>query len=69
VLVEILRTQYAASEVLLGGLVLYTVLNTLLPSVLLRATVPTFEEPEASPVEPYEDEALATLPHTSPREP
>jgi hypothetical protein len=55
VLVEILRTQYATDEMLLGGLVLYTVLNTLLPSLLLRATLPAFEEPEASPVEPFEE--------------
>jgi hypothetical protein len=31
------------------------VLNTLLPSLLLRATPPAFEEPEASPVAPYDD--------------
>ena len=56
VLVEILRTQYRTDETLLGALVLYTVLNTLLPSLVLRATPPPFEEPEASPVEPFEDE-------------
>lgn len=57
VLVEILRTQYRTDETLLGGLVLYTVLNTLLPSLLLRATPPAFEEPEASPVEPLVEES------------
>ncbi|MGH7638486.1 MAG: cation:proton antiporter [Gemmatimonadaceae bacterium] len=56
VLVEILRTQYRTDEMLLGALVFYTVLNTLLPSLLLRATPPAFEEPEASPVEPFEEE-------------
>lgn len=54
VLVEILRSQYATDEMLLGALVLYTVLNTLLPSLLLRATPPAFEEPEASPVQALE---------------
>ena len=55
VLVEILRTQYGTNEMLLGALVLYTVLNTLLPSVLLSATPPAFEEPEAAPVQPLEE--------------
>jgi len=50
VLVEILREQYAVSEALLGGLVLYTVLNTMLPSLLLRTATPAFEEPHAEEV-------------------
>ena len=47
VLVQILREEYAADETLLGALVLYTVLNTMLPALVLRAAVPTFEEPSA----------------------
>lgn len=47
VLVEILRERFAVSETLLGGLVLYTVLNTMLPSLVLRAAIPAFEDPEA----------------------
>ena len=47
VLVQILREEYAASETLLGALVLYTVLNTMLPAVVLGTAPPTFEEPEA----------------------
>jgi Kef-type K+ transport system membrane component KefB len=54
VLVEILRTQYAIDGVLLGALVLYTVLNTLAPSLILRAATPAFEEPAASPIELHE---------------
>lgn len=50
VLVEILRQQYAVDEALLGGLVLYTVLNTMLPSLLLRSATPVFEEPHAEEV-------------------
>lgn len=60
VLVEILRTQYGTDEMLLGALVLYTVLNTLLPSLVLRTTTPAFEEPEASPVEPFDDGRAVT---------
>ena len=67
VLVEILRSQYATDEMLLGALVLYTVLNTLLPSLLLRAAPPAFEEPEASPVEPFSDETGAALIRTAAR--
>ncbi len=52
VLVEILREQFAVNEALLGGLVLYTVLNTMLPSLALRAATPTFEEPHAGEVLP-----------------
>jgi Kef-type K+ transport system membrane component KefB len=50
VLVQILREQFAVNEALLGGLVLYTVLNTMLPSLVLRAATPVFEEPHAEEV-------------------
>lgn len=52
VLVEILREQFAVDEALLGGLVLYTVLNTMLPSLVLHAGTPAFEEPHAEEVLP-----------------
>jgi len=52
VLVEILRERFAVNEALLGGLVLYTVLNTMLPSLALRSATPTFEEPHAGEVLP-----------------
>jgi len=50
VLVQILREQFAVNEALLGGLVLYTVLNTMLPSLWLRSATPVFEEPHAEEV-------------------
>jgi Kef-type K+ transport system membrane component KefB len=50
VLVQILREQFAVTEALLGGLVLYTVLNTMLPSLVLRSATPVFEEPHAEEV-------------------
>ena len=52
VLVQILRERFAVDEALLGGLVLYTVLNTMLPSLLLHAGTPAFEEPHAEEVLP-----------------
>jgi Kef-type K+ transport system membrane component KefB len=56
VLVELLRERFQFADVVLGGLVLYTVLNTMLPSLALRTALPTFEEPEAAPIEVLEDE-------------
>lgn len=50
VLAEVLREQFQVGEILLGALVLYTVLNTMLPSLVLRATTVSFEEPEATPL-------------------
>lgn len=50
VLVQILREQFAVNEALLGGLVLYSVLNTMLPPLVLRSATPSFEELEASPL-------------------
>lgn len=52
VLIQILREQFAVDEALLGGLVLYTVLNTMLPSLVLHAGTPAFEEPHAEEVLP-----------------
>src|SRR3990170_3965676 len=52
VLVQILRERFAVDEALLGGLVLYTVLNTMLPSLLLHAGTPAFEDPHAEEVLP-----------------
>jgi hypothetical protein len=51
VLAEILRTRYGADEALVGGLIVYTIINTTVPAFLLRAPPPTFEEVEASEVE------------------
>lgn len=47
VLAQLLRERFQVAEALLGGLVLYTVLNTMLPSLTLRSAVPAFEEPSA----------------------
>jgi Kef-type K+ transport system membrane component KefB len=52
VLTQILREGFTVPPPLLGGLVLYTVLNTMLPALTLRAALPVFEEPEAPEAEP-----------------
>lgn len=43
VLVEILHGQYGLSNAMAGGLVLYTVLNTTVPALALRAAPPDYE--------------------------
>lgn len=52
VLAELLRDRYGAPDVLVGALVVYTVINTTLPSFLLGAATPAFEAVEVSPVTP-----------------
>jgi Kef-type K+ transport system membrane component KefB len=44
VLAEILRQQFQAPPAIFGGLIVYAVVNTLLPGFLLRATTPGFED-------------------------
>lgn len=50
VLSELLRDRFLAPDFLVGALVVYTVVNTTLPSFLLGAPTPTFETLEASRV-------------------
>jgi len=46
VIVQILRDRFETPPFVLGGLVLYTVATTIIPSVFLRAPVPDFDTPE-----------------------
>ncbi|HET9453009.1 MAG TPA: hypothetical protein VFO66_01895, partial [Gemmatimonadaceae bacterium] len=50
VLSELLRDRFFAPDFLVGALVVYTVINTTLPSFLLGAATPAFEAVEASPI-------------------
>ena len=50
VLADILRARFGAPEALVGGLIVYTIVNTTLPAFLLRAPAPRFEEVEAREV-------------------
>jgi len=49
VLSSILRTTFGVPDWLVGALVIYTVVNTLLPAFLLRGQAPEFMEPVAEP--------------------
>jgi Kef-type K+ transport system membrane component KefB len=50
VIVRILEDRYALATEIAGGLVLYTILNTMVPGFILHAGTPDFEDPEAMPV-------------------
>jgi Kef-type K+ transport system membrane component KefB len=47
VLADMLRTEFGVSDYIIGGLVLYAVVNTSLPAFLLRTRPPEFERPIA----------------------
>lgn len=44
---DLLRTRIGAPDYVIGALVVYTVMNTLVPGLLLGAPTPAFEAPEA----------------------
>ena len=52
VLARMLRTDFGAPDYVVGGLVLYAIVNTTLPAFILRAKPPEFERPIATAVSP-----------------
>lgn len=46
VIAEILRDKFALSATLFGGLVVYTLVNTMIPGITLRLPPPDFENPK-----------------------
>ena len=42
---EILRDQFAVPNAVFGGLVVYTLLNTMVPGFLLRAPAQDYDDP------------------------
>ncbi|MBK6847445.1 MAG: cation:proton antiporter [Proteobacteria bacterium] len=59
VLADILRERYALSSHLFGALIVFALVNTALPGVLLRAAPPEFAEPDAPRSEPTTTVAAA----------
>ena len=51
VIAEILRSEFNLEPMIFGGLIVYTMLNTVLPGVLLHAPVPEFDTPELPPAD------------------
>jgi Kef-type K+ transport system membrane component KefB len=56
VITEILREKFHASPALVGGLVIYALANTSLPSFLLRLPPPEYESPEGTPFAGHQSE-------------
>lgn len=56
VIAEILRDRFAAPPAAFGGLMVYALVNTVLPVLLLKAPPPAFDEPMAATA-PYESAA------------
>lgn len=50
VVAGIMRDEFQVSPALFGGLVIYTLGNTLLPGLVLRAPVPQYDDPTLPPV-------------------
>ena len=50
VIAEILRDRFAAPDPLFGGIVLYTLLTTMLPAVVFKSRIPDYAEPHAPPL-------------------
>lgn len=67
VIAEILRDQFQISPVVFGGLVVYTLINTLIPGLFMRAPVFAFEDelmmygPVALPAELRQAESAASI--------
>lgn len=51
VIAELLRERFAASPVLFGGLVIYAVANTIVPTLVLRTPPPLYDQPELPELE------------------
>jgi Kef-type K+ transport system membrane component KefB len=61
VIAQILRDRFAAPPAILGGLVLYAVLTTMLPTFLVRgAPPPDFDSPELAPLPGAREKGLPT---------
>ena len=60
VIVHILRERFAAPRYVLGGLVLYALVTTVLPSILVRVPPPDFDSPALPPLAGAKERGLPT---------
>jgi Kef-type K+ transport system membrane component KefB len=66
VLAQILRERFAVPRVVFGGLIVYAVVNTMIPGLLLKLPPPEFEEPHAHELPPEEAAAVGYEPAPRP---
>jgi Kef-type K+ transport system membrane component KefB len=62
VIVQILRDQFVLPPWILGGLIVYTLVNTLIPGLVLKAPPPVFDSPHALWRHPLARATAAALP-------
>ncbi len=62
VLAEILRERFAVPRAVFGGLIVYAVVNTIIPGLLLKLPPPAFEEPHAQELPAAEAAAVGYQP-------
>jgi Kef-type K+ transport system membrane component KefB len=60
VLAQILRDRFGVPREVFGGLILYTLVNTVLPGLLLRQPPPEYERPHVAPPEEASPEPAPT---------
>lgn len=60
VIVHILRERFAAPPEVLGGLVLYALATTILPSIVVRVPPPDFDSPALRPLPGAAEQGLPT---------
>ena len=60
VIAEILRNEFNIEPMIFGGLIVYTMLNTILPGALLDAPVPEFDTPELPSTEDTAEMAISS---------
>lgn len=58
VIAQILRERFNAPTYLFGGLIIYALVNTLIPSFVFRTPPPEFETPEVPPLEDEEGRGI-----------
>lgn len=51
VIAGILRERFAVPSYVFGGLIIYAILNTVVPTLIMRAAPPEFETPELLPID------------------
>jgi Kef-type K+ transport system membrane component KefB len=66
VIAEIIRDRFDSPPGVFGGLIIYALVNTMIPSIVFRSPTPEFETPQMLPLE---DGALPVPPKEEPKEP
>lgn len=66
VLAQILKERFAVSSGVFGGLIVYAIVNTMIPSFVLKVPPPEFEEPHAHELPPPDAAAVGYAATTDP---